>query len=273
MSDVNKQSYPMSSTVYGPVYSWRFGNSLGIDLLVETSICSFNCLYCQLGQIQNITSERKVYVSTDRVAADLEKVDWSKVDVVTLSGNGEPTLALNIGEVIDLIKDRYEKPVMVLTNSTMLYLPEVREALQRVDTLACKLDAWDSEMLNKMNRPDDEVVFDRLVEGIKLVQQGPFAGKIALQCMFMPVNIKGASVLADLIAEIKPDEVQLNTPKRPYPREWYLEARGNHTGETPVESVMLKTISIEEALEVENIIKKANPDIPVISVYKEAPKD
>jgi len=88
------------STVYGPVDSWRVGRSLGVDLLCDTSVCSFRCVYCQLGAINLHTSERRVYVKTERVLADLEASRWREADVITLSGSGEPTLAANLGEVI-----------------------------------------------------------------------------------------------------------------------------------------------------------------------------
>lgn len=88
------------SSVYGPVDSWRFGKSIGIDLLMDPSTCSFNCTYCQLGFIQRITRDRKIYVPTKKVIEDFENSNWQNCDVVTFSGSGEPTLALNIGEVI-----------------------------------------------------------------------------------------------------------------------------------------------------------------------------
>ena len=263
----------MPSTVYGPVHSWRFGHSLGIDLIVETSTCSFNCVYCQLGNIQRITSEQRLYVPTARVLEDLKAVDWPGVDVVTFSGSGEPTLALNIGEVIAHIKDTYRKPVMILTNATWLHDAATRQRIRRADTIACKLDAWDDAMLQKFNRPAEGVTLARIVAGIKALKADGFPGKIALQCMFMPMNKDGAAKLAALIREIGPDEVQLNTPKRPYPKEWYLGSRGNHEAGAPVPEVKLKTISMEEAQEIERIIREGNPGVSVLSVYKEAPRD
>ncbi len=101
-TDLNKT---YQSTVYGPVNSWRVGSSLGIDLLFQTSICSFNCIYCQLGDIQLKTIERKIYVDTDQVEKDFKNSRWPESDIITLSGNGEPTLALNMGEVIHFIQE------------------------------------------------------------------------------------------------------------------------------------------------------------------------
>src|SRR5919205_4089394 len=104
------------STVYGPVDSWRVGRSLGVDLLCVNSVCSFRCVYCQLGRINVHTGERRVYVPTEKVLADLRASAWREADIITLSGSGEPTLAANMGEVISEIKGRTHRPVLVLTN-------------------------------------------------------------------------------------------------------------------------------------------------------------
>src|SRR5688572_4532892 len=130
-----------TSTVYGHVRSWRVGQSLGVDMLFTSSICSFRCVYCQLGKIEIPTTERKVYVATEKVLADLEASAWEQADVITFSGSGEPTLAANLGETICAIKARTGKPVMVLTNATMLNDPGVRADLMAADKVFCKLDA------------------------------------------------------------------------------------------------------------------------------------
>src|SRR3954469_16017719 len=128
-----------SKTVYGPVRSWRAGVSLGVDLLCINSICSFRCLYCQLGKINVHTRERKVYVPTERVMTDLLRSSWQVADFITLSGSGEPTLSANMGEVIRQIKTVTGKPVLVLTNSTTLCDAMVRRELCEADKISCKL--------------------------------------------------------------------------------------------------------------------------------------
>ncbi len=261
---------PPISTVYGPVASWRFGRSLGVDLLLRTSICSFDCIYCQLGRIREHTERQDIYVPTERVAEDLRQVVWEDVDVVTISGNGEPTLALNLGEVIAHLKDHYARPVHVLTNATWLRDGATRERLYRADVVACKLDAADRETLERVNRPVPGIGMGRILEGIKALRGDPgFGGKLALQCMFLSSNVGTAPQLAELIAEIRPDEVHLNTPRRLYPRVWYPEARGARSSVTPVPGIPLQTISIQEAEEAERIIRAANPQVPVMSVYKD----
>ena len=98
MSVDKEKIFQLSRTVYGPVLSWRFGQSLGIDPLFHTSTCSFNCIYCQLGQIQKITGRIKVYVDTAKVLADYREVaNGRQIDIIMYSGSGEPTLAENLG--------------------------------------------------------------------------------------------------------------------------------------------------------------------------------
>jgi wyosine [tRNA(Phe)-imidazoG37] synthetase (radical SAM superfamily) len=254
------------SSVYGPVHSWRLGWSLGIDLLLNTSTCSFNCVYCQLGDIQLKTATRAIYVSTDKLERDLRLSDWEKADIITLSGNGEPTLALNLGEVIRFIKDYTGKPVMVLTNATLLNDPAVQQDLRLADQVACKLDAATDSVLQRMNRPVEGISLEGIISGIEAFRQ-VYKGKLSLQCMFMPTNTEDVDALTSLIARIAPDEVQLNTPKRPYPMEWVVDSRGNHS-EPLVKSQQLRTISETEADRIEQLIKEKAPSLPLISIYR-----
>jgi wyosine [tRNA(Phe)-imidazoG37] synthetase (radical SAM superfamily) len=254
-----------TSTVYGPVTSWRVGASLGIDLLYQTSICSFNCIYCQLGDIQQKTAARKLYVPTEQVEWDLKNSAWEQADIITFSGNGEPTLALNLGEVIDLVKTYTGKPVMVLTNGTLLQDPAVQQDLKHADVVAVKLDASTDAELQQMNRPVPGITLERIVEGACQFRQ-VFTHKLVLQCMFMPTNLAAVEGIAQLANRIGPDELQLNTPKRPYPREWHRESRGNH-GTLPYPHSMLKYLD-EPAADAIEARLQALTRIPIVSIYK-----
>jgi len=253
------------TSIYGPVTSWRVGASLGVDLLLQTSTCSFNCIYCQLGDIQLKTAERKIYVPTAQVEHDLRRSRWEEADIITLSGSGEPTLALNLGEVIHMIKEYTHKPVMVLTNATLLLDPSVIQDLQEADQVACKLDAATEAGLKQMNRPVAGVSLARIVEGIKNLKTH-YSGKLSLQCMFMPTNRQEVQAMADLINDIQPDEVQLNTPKRAYPLEWHLDSRGNH-GDKPYPTRQLRVVSPPEAEEIEAMLREKT-HVPILSIYK-----
>ncbi len=257
-----KTTFP--SPVYGPVHSWQVGNSLGIDLLLQTSTCSFNCIYCQLGNIENKTKLRRLYVPTEQLEQALSTIDFSQIDIITFSGSGEPTLALNLGQAIRLVKSKTDKPVMVLTNGSLLFSKIVREHLQEVDIVAIKLDTAQEHVFQRMNRPVPGISLESIIQGAIQFRQ-EFQGKLCLQCMFMPANLVEAEAMIKIANDIQPDEIQLNTPRRPYPLEWHVESRGNHTAlEYP--SRKLATITKAETQRLEALIQSAT-QIPVISIY------
>ena len=231
------------STVYGPVESWRVGRSLGVDLLCVDSICSFRCVYCQLGRINVHTTERAVYVPTARVLEDLRRSEWRAADVVTLSGSGEPTLAANLGEVIRGIKSLTGKPVIVLTNSAHLWDARVRRELAGADQIFCKLDAADEETFRRVNRPAAPVTLASTVEGIRRLRE-EYSGRLCVQLMLTTLNRHQAPEFARLLRALCPDEVQLNAPLRPVPHEWTPGARGNHARGA---GVLLKAVPRAEA--------------------------
>ncbi len=224
MEKVTSQSL---ATVYGPVNSWRVGKSLGIDLLCVNSICSFRCIYCQLGKINDHTLTRKVYVPTAQVMRDLAQSDWPSADVITFSGSGEPTLATNLGEVLRAIKKFTAKPIIVLTNATLLGSADVRRDLLAADKIFCKLDAARERTWQLINRPVAGLTLRETIVGITALRQ-EYRGHLAIQTMVLPINVKELEELSELLKEIQPDEVQLNLPSRPVPQEWLFEARGNH---------------------------------------------
>lgn len=271
MRDKQKEAhiFDNKSSIYGPVRSWRLGMSLGIDPIFETSTCSFNCFYCQLGQIQNITDAVKIYVPTQRIISDFKKIqaEHPKLDVATYSGSGEPTLASNIDEMIAGIKELAPNmPQMILTNATELYLPEVRARLQGLDKIIVKIDAASEETFQRLNRPAAGVTLERVLKGIQALQK-EYQGPIEVQSMFMPLNIKEAQDYADILKMIKPDVVQLNTPKRPYPSEWHRENRGNHEEVFDYKTTELKNLPPEEAKAFETFLRKET-GLEILSIYK-----
>lgn len=214
--------------VYGPVQSWRFGQSLGIDPIGARSTCSFNCVYCQLGEIEERTTQRRVFVSTEQILQELgELLPQVTLDVVTLSGSGEPTLALNLGEILQGIKSWASCPTVVLTNGSLLQDATVRSALQNADQVMVKLDAIAPEQLQQVNRPVPDCGFDAIVQGIRAFAQD-YRGHWAVQTMLLQSWPAAArSRYIHLLNELQPHEVQLNVPSRPRARSRRLEARGN----------------------------------------------
>jgi wyosine [tRNA(Phe)-imidazoG37] synthetase (radical SAM superfamily) len=253
----------LPSTIYGPVDSWRLGRSLGVDVLCADSICSFECVYCQLGKINRVTTAREVFVSTAKILEDLHNSDWQQADVITFSGSGEPTLAANLGEVIEKIKHLTRKPIVVLTNSTLLYQPEVRRELQHADKIFCKLDAWSDPVLRRIDRPPAGISLESIISGIIDLRR-EFAGFLAIQTMIlrMPDEFE-IEKLAEIYRVIQPDEVQINLPTRAIPHEYFTETRGNAVAPQPG-FTQIKTIPKDK---LENIRAKLSrlTKLPIIT--------
>lgn len=206
--------------IYGPVPSWRLGRSLGIDLLPgRGKTCSFDCVYCQLGRTTRFTAQRQVFVETEQIRAELEHLPLTAADVdyVTFSGTGEPTLAANLDEVIELVRGwptLQEVPVAVLTNASFLSRPDVYHDLAQTDLVVAKLDAPDEELFQAINQPVASVAWFRVVKGIYVFRR-EFKGRLALQMMFVDANRERAAEMAALARSLDAHEIQLNTPLRP----------------------------------------------------------
>jgi len=201
--------------VYGPVSSWRLGRSLGVDPICRAGkICSFDCVYCSLGSTTEKTTKRKAFVSTEQVAQALEKaIKKVEADIVTFSGTGEPTLAQNLGELIEIARDISGLPIAVLTNSSLKTRKDVRRDLSKADIVKGKLDVPNEKLLKQINRPHDGILFGEIVKGLKKFR-AEFKGEFQLEVMFVPENKNFSEEIAKIVRAIKPDEVQINTPLR-----------------------------------------------------------
>jgi wyosine [tRNA(Phe)-imidazoG37] synthetase (radical SAM superfamily) len=201
-------------SVYGPVASWRLGRSLGIDpVCSERKICSFDCTYCQLGSGSKI-HERKNFISMKKLKEDLKAIRNAEADVITFSGTGEPTLAKNLEAMIDYVRSISDLPLAILTNSSFLSSEATRKILNKMDIVVAKLDAPNESLFWKINRPHGSIRFENYLEGIRKFREG-YAGKLALQIMFIDANKARAGDIAEIATGLEPDEVQLNTPLRP----------------------------------------------------------
>ncbi|MGG6293342.1 radical SAM protein [Leptolyngbya sp. AN02str] len=232
------------TSVYGPVSSWRFGQSLGIDPIGHHSTCSFRCAYCQLGKIEQVQTTRQVFVSTRHIEQDLQTFAPWDVDVVTLSGSGEPTLALNLGEIITLAKTVTAKPIAVLTNGTLLHDATVRAELAIAHEVAVKLDAIGPVRFQRVNRPAPGMTLEQILQGIQQFRQ-EYTGRLAIQTMLLsPWSVAEQDTYITFVQHLQPDEIQLNTPTRPKPVQHEMDARGNHAaGDRPYTVHHLKPLS------------------------------
>ncbi|NOY68902.1 MAG: radical SAM protein [Deltaproteobacteria bacterium] len=206
------------SLVYGPVPSRRLGRSLGVDL-VQYKVCTFDCIYCQLGSTSATTLKRRSYVGADAVLADISRCleSGAAPDYITLAGSGEPTLNSSIKEVIKGIKAFSEIPVAVLTNGSLLGLPEVAESLLEADVVAPSLDAYDEKTFALINRPDPSISYDAVVSGLEAFRK-VYSGSIWLE-VFLVAGINDTpfamSEFSSAIEPIRPDKIHVNTAVRP----------------------------------------------------------
>ncbi len=234
------------TSVYGPVQSWRFGRSLGIDPIGTISTCSFNCVYCQLGEIQQQSCTRQVFIPTQKIQQDLRSFPIANVDTITLSGSGEPTLALNLGEILIMAKEITRQPVGVLTNGSLLSDHAVRGELAIADWVAVKVDAIAADAYRRINRPSVSLDLAEIWDGLRQFRQH-YSGHLAIQTMLLTdwSDREQAEYIQQMQA-LRPDEIQLNTPTRPCPLTHQLEARGNHLPDAfPYPTRQLKRVNPE----------------------------
>lgn len=214
--------------LFGPVLSRRLGVSLGIDL-VPHKTCAFDCVYCECGHTTDLTCERREYVPTNRVVAELDDylARAPDLDYITFAGSGEPTLHTGIGEVISFIKDRYPNyRVAVLTGSALLADPDVRTALMRADLVVPSLDAVSEEVFRTINRPCPGLTAEQVLAGLASFARG-FAGEIWLEVFIVPGQNDTEDeirLLLQAVAAISPDRVQVNTLDRPGTEVWVRPA-------------------------------------------------
>ncbi len=217
--------------VFGPIHSRRFGRSLGINLLPEKGkICNFDCIYCECGWNKDGRDDTRL-PSAEKVRTALEaklrqcKADNVPIDSITFSGDGEPTINPDFQRIIDdtiALRDRCypNSKITVLSNATMAHVPEVFNALRKVDNPTMKIDAPTNELVEKINHPAPGYDIHRVVEALK-----QFKGDFVLQTMFLKskdFDSSSPEVLngwMDIVRTLKPREIMVYTTDRPTPEE------------------------------------------------------
>ncbi|MES0350419.1 MAG: radical SAM protein [Desulfobacteria bacterium] len=204
--------------VYGPVPSRRLGRSLGVDL-VPFKVCSYDCIYCQLGKTKHKTIERKPYIPMERILNEVHQklTEGIRPDRITLAGSGEPTLNSEIGSLIHEIKKLTKTPVAVLTNASLFGSSRVRESLMEADEILPSLDAYDQNGFEIVNRPHPEITFDAMVEGL-IAFGKEYPGEIWLEVFILDgINATESDALhlKHWIEKVNPHKVHINTAVRP----------------------------------------------------------
>lgn len=208
----------MDRHIFGPVPSRRLGISLGVDL-VPYKTCTLNCLYCECGPTTQMTLERQRFVDPRAVLSELRDrlPGIPHLDYITFSGSGEPTLNADIGLFVAEIKRMTPVPLAVLTNGTLLHLPEVRAEILAADVVLPSLDAARPAAFTRINQPHPDLQAETLSDGLAAFRR-EYTGRIWLE-VFLLAGINDdpeeLDALHQQIRRIRPDKVQLNTLDRP----------------------------------------------------------
>lgn len=230
------QTVLFHSTIFGPIHSRRLGVSLGVNLMPsDGKVCSFDCLYCEAGYNSQgagqsgLPSRSKVREELEAKLKSMGEAGHS-LDVITFSGNGEPSLHPDFSGVIDdtlALRDKYypQAKVSVLTNSTRIFTPSVADALRRVDNNILKLDSAVDSTMRLIDRPNDPAfTVERVIEGLE-----QFKGTGIIQTMLLRGSHDGRMVdnttpeeigaLRHALRRIQPREVMLYSIDRSTPEE------------------------------------------------------
>ncbi len=215
--------------VFGPIFSRRLGSSLGINLLPSKGkLCNFDCIYCECGWNRDGLADMVLpkFEDVERALEDkMSKLaaDGTRVDSITFSGNGEPTVHPDFPKIVDVTlkcRDRYfpDAKVSVLSNATMIAKDVVAQALMKVDNPILKIDASSDELIGRINRPVGHYSLDEVVEALMR-----FKGEFVLQTMFLrspefdTTSPEALERWMDIVRKTSPREIMVYTIDRETP--------------------------------------------------------
>ncbi len=207
---------------FGPVPSRRLGSSLGVNNVFD-KYCSYSCIYCQIGHTTQLTIDRRIFYDTDKLVEEtIIKARETNPDVITFVPNGEPTLDINLGREAEKIKDSIDKPLAILTNSSLLYREDVVNDLCIFDIVSIKIDTVNEEIWGRINRPHPRLDLGEILDGIKYFAR-LFRGRLLVETMLVDrinTDPETCSETARFIAEIKPFKTYIQIPIRPPAEKW-----------------------------------------------------
>lgn len=211
---------------FGPVPSRRLGQSLGINN-IPPKICTYSCVYCQVGRTLRMHVDRRPFYEPEEVASSVrEKVARAReagepIDYLTFVPDGEPTLDVNLGREIELLRP-LGLPIAVISNASLISREDVRRELMSADWVSLKVDAVDSAIWRQNDRPHRSLHLSPILEGL-LAFAGHFGGELVTETMLVagvndgPRHLRG---LAAFLARLQPDRAYLSIPTRPPAEPW-----------------------------------------------------
>jgi len=207
---------------FGPVPSRRLGKSLGINNIISRKVCSYSCVYCQLGITAKKIILRENFYEPEKliqeVGKHLKKLDPDhKPDYLTFVANGEPTLDVNLGEEIKLLKRKFNIPVAVITNASQIYNENVQNELLNADWVSVKIDSVIEATWRMINQPHILTPLTKILEGLEEFAE-KFTGKLNTETMLLDnYNTAKAELekTASFIESLQPDKSYISIPVRP----------------------------------------------------------
>ena len=222
------------SIVYGPVPSRRLGRSTGINN-IPPKVCSYSCVYCQLGPTRRMQTEPAAFYEPVQVATEVrEKIEQAalrheQIDYLTFVPDGEPTLDINLGDEIDRIAVHGIK-IAVITNGSLVFRPDVRERLQKADWVCLKVDAVTPAIWRQIDRPHKDLKLEPILDGLGSFAR-TFEGTLATETMLVKgLNDDERQIekIAAFLAQLRPDKAYITIPTRP-PAKRTVTAADEHT--------------------------------------------
>lgn len=215
---------------FGPVPSRRLGRSLGINN-IPPKICTYSCVYCQLGRTLRMQMKRREFYKPEDVSTEVEEKlrkvlkEGGSVDYLTFVPDGEPTLDINLGKEIGLLKPLGVK-VAVITNASLIYRTDVREDLAKANLVSLKLDAVSEDVWRRINRPYGLLKLSKILGGMLEFSRG-YDGDIITETMLVDgVNDAEKEIrgIASFLERLNPTKAFIAVPTRPPAERWVKPA-------------------------------------------------
>ena len=211
---------------FGPVPSRRLGRSLGINN-IPPKICTYSCVYCQLGRTKKMETEPRAFYEPEEIFKDVkEKINQvseagESIDYLTFVADGEPSLDIHLGRLIDSLKS-FEIKIAVITNSALIWNDKVKKNLKKADWVSVKIDSIQEEIWRKINRPHRSLKLHEILDGF-LEFAGEYEGRLVTETMLVRHLNDSEDHLknvADFIGQLSSNTSYLSIPTRPPAEKW-----------------------------------------------------
>ncbi len=242
--------------LFGPIPSRRLGRSLGINN-IPPKVCSYSCVYCQVGLTTHLSIELKEYYSPMLIYNDVKDRLYELifknevVDYLSFVPDGEPTLDINLAQTIHLLQD-FGIKIAVFTNSSLIWKKEVQKTLGLADYVSIKVDTTNEVTWRKINSPSQKLNLNRILDGILEFKQN-YSGKLVTETMLideMNDNEDELKKIAHFIVKVEPEMAYLTIPTRPTP------LKGIHSP------------AHEKAVSIYKIFQSIYPKVELLNTYE-----